>query len=76
MGPTLEAAGVVKVELLQAPCGSVSGGKDAALAAVALSGCDLASQADDQALLMRPGLGAARSPSPGTDSRSAGPPAL
>ena len=53
-----EAAGVVEVELLQRLAGREPGGADAALTAVGLPGGDLALQAGDQELLVRPGLGA------------------
>ena len=48
---------MVEVELLQALAGREPGGPDAALAAVGLPGGDLALQAGDQELLVRPGLG-------------------
>jgi hypothetical protein len=54
----LEAAGVVKVELLQALAGREAGVADAALAAVGFSGGDLALQAGSQELLVGPALGA------------------
>ena len=47
---------MVEVELLQALAGREPGGADAALAAVGLPGGDLALQAGDQELLVRPGL--------------------
>jgi hypothetical protein len=43
-----EGAGVVEVELLQALAGREAGGADAAFAAVALAGGDLALQAGDE----------------------------
>jgi hypothetical protein len=52
----LEPAGVVEVELLQALAGREPGSPDPALAAVRLSGGDLALQAGDQELLVGPGL--------------------
>jgi hypothetical protein len=54
---TLEPAGVVKVELLQAFVGREAGCPDAFFPTVGLSGRDLALQAGDQKLLMGPGLG-------------------
>jgi site-specific DNA recombinase len=51
-----EAAGVLEVELLQRLAGREAGSADAALAAVVLPGGDLALQAGDEELLMRPGL--------------------
>ena len=60
-----QAAGVVEVELLQALAGREPGGPDAALAAVGLPGGDLALQAGDQELLVRPGLGAGPFGQPG-----------
>src|SRR6185503_5052664 len=51
-----EAAGVVEVELLQRFGGWEAGGADAALAAVGFAGGDLALQAGDEELLVRPGL--------------------
>ncbi len=53
-----EGAGVVEVELLDALAGGEPRGADAALTAVALAGGDLALQAGDEELLVRPGLGA------------------
>src|ERR671912_802951 len=55
-GVALQRSGVVEVELLQALAGREAGGPDAALAAVGLAGGDLALQAGDQELLVRPGL--------------------
>ena len=53
---TFEAAGVVEVELLQRLAGRESSSADAALAAVVLSGRDLALQAGEEELLMSPVL--------------------
>jgi len=64
-GVTVEAAGMVEVELLQAFSGGEAGGADAALAAVGLAGGDLALQAGDQQLLVAPGLGAGAFGQPG-----------
>ena len=47
-GVSLQRAGVVEVELLQALAGREAGGADAALTAVALAGGDLALQAGDE----------------------------
>ncbi len=49
---TLQAAGVVEVELLQGLAGREPCGADAALPAVALAGRDLALQAGDQELFV------------------------
>ena len=51
-----EAAGVVEVEPLRALAGREPGSPDPALAAVGVVGGDLALQAGDQGLLVRPGL--------------------
>ncbi len=51
-----EPAGVVEVELLQRLAGRESCGADAAFAAVALAGGDLALQTGDEELFVRPGL--------------------
>jgi hypothetical protein len=60
-----EAAGVVEVELLQALAGGEPGSADPALAAVGLTGGDLALQARDEELLVRPGLRAGPLREPG-----------
>jgi hypothetical protein len=51
-----EAAGVLEVEVLEGFAGWESGGPDPAFAAVGFSCGDLALQAGDEELLMRPGL--------------------
>ena len=53
---SLQAAGVVEVELLQRLAGREPGGADPALTAVGLPGGDLALQAGDEELLVGPGL--------------------
>jgi hypothetical protein len=62
---TLQSAGVVEVELLQALARGEAGSADAALPAVRLAGGDLALQAGGQELLVGPRLGAGPLGEPG-----------
>jgi hypothetical protein len=68
----LEAAGVVKVELLQRLAGRKAGSPDAAFAAIRFAGRDLTLQTRRQELLIAPRLGAARAASRSTASRRVG----
>jgi hypothetical protein len=71
---TLESAGVVEVEVLRALAAGEAGSADPTFTAVAVSCGDLALQAGDEELLVRPALGPARarSASRSTQSRNVG----